>query len=200
MALERTDGFLDRGDWVVASTPNMKQHDGIHRYYQIVWLDPNAGVMDSPDERLSHPSALQIFLCHASDDKKEVLDLYDRLENQGYSPWLDVQRLVAGHDWHVAIREAIFDTDVVVVCVTERMVSKSGFVHDEISYAVSASDRDPEPDGFIIPLLMEPCALPKLLSRWHAIKYFEEQGWDALVRALRTRCSILDLRASQNKD
>lgn len=200
MALERADGFIDRGDWLVASTPEKKKHDGIYCHYQIIWIDPNVGVMDSSDERLSHPSALQIFICHASDDKRQVIDLYNRLELQGYSPWLDVQRLIAGHDWHTTIKEAIFNTDVIIVCVSERMSSKSGFVHDEIAYAVSASEFDPQPDGFIIPVLFEPCILPRSISKWHAVHYFEVKGWDALVYALRTRSSILELRTAKKMD
>lgn len=39
MCLEREDGFLEGGDWLVASTPNKREHDGIYRSYWIKWED-----------------------------------------------------------------------------------------------------------------------------------------------------------------
>ena len=192
MTLERADGFLDRGDWVQAKTPQLRHHDGIYRYYQIVWTDPNAGILSEADNRIVNPSSLQIFICHASDDKKEVLELYERLEKQAYNPWLDVQRLIAGQDWHIVIKEAIFSTDVVIVCLTEKLIGKSSFVLSEISYAVLASERDLEPNNFIIPVRFEPCEIPQNLLQWHCINYYEDSGWDALIESLRARNAILE--------
>lgn len=37
MAIENPDGFLQGGDWLVAQTPNMRQHDGEYRSYWIDW-------------------------------------------------------------------------------------------------------------------------------------------------------------------
>ena len=39
MALEREDGFLPGGDWVVASTPSRRAHDGEYRSYWVRWED-----------------------------------------------------------------------------------------------------------------------------------------------------------------
>jgi hypothetical protein len=38
MALEREDGFIEGGDWLVAETPNRRQHDGWYRSYIVNWV------------------------------------------------------------------------------------------------------------------------------------------------------------------
>jgi hypothetical protein len=48
--------------------------------------------------------ALDVFLCHASDDKPFVRDLASRLGEVGYDVWLDETRLLSGHDWDSEIR------------------------------------------------------------------------------------------------
>ena len=42
---------------------------------------------------------IQIFLAHASEDKLQVLKLYDRLKARGYKPWLDKKDLIPGQNW-----------------------------------------------------------------------------------------------------
>ena len=37
---------------------------------------------------------LKIFLAHAKEDKKIVTDLYYRLKEKGYKPWLDKEELL----------------------------------------------------------------------------------------------------------
>jgi len=38
MAFEREDGFIEGGDWLVATTPKIREHDGWYRSYWIEWL------------------------------------------------------------------------------------------------------------------------------------------------------------------
>ena len=38
MALEREDGFIEGGDWLVAETPNRRPHDGLYRSYIVNWV------------------------------------------------------------------------------------------------------------------------------------------------------------------
>lgn len=48
---------------------------------------------------MSENRALQVFLCHSSDDKQTVRDIYDRLREDGADPWLDEKNILPGHDW-----------------------------------------------------------------------------------------------------
>ena len=109
MALEQQDGLLEGGDWLVASTPNKKEHNGIYRSYRIEWDDPNPE-LTGPVTHVPHPGSLQVFLCHSSEDKAAVRRVYDDIVSFGYSPWLDELRLLPGQDWKAEIRKAIRKT------------------------------------------------------------------------------------------
>lgn len=62
---------------------------------------------------------LHVFLCHASQDKPAVRELYKRLEIEGWiEPWLDERKLLPGMDWNLEIERAVRDSDVVVVCLS----------------------------------------------------------------------------------
>ena len=44
----------------------------------------------------------RIFLCHASEDKPQVRDIYQRLTAiPGFEPWLDEEDLLPGQIWAV---------------------------------------------------------------------------------------------------
>ena len=49
---------------------------------------------------------LRVFLCHSSNDKAAVRDLYRRLRNDGVDPWLDQEDLLPGQDWNHEIGRA----------------------------------------------------------------------------------------------
>jgi hypothetical protein len=36
----------------------------------------------------------RIFLCHASQDKPQVREIYQRLQALGFSPWLDKEEIL----------------------------------------------------------------------------------------------------------
>ena len=51
---------------------------------------------------------LKVFLCHSSDDKPAVRDLYQRLKAEGWiDPWLDEEKLYPGQDWDREIHRVI---------------------------------------------------------------------------------------------
>ncbi|GAB4504766.1 MAG: hypothetical protein Fur0043_17600 [Anaerolineales bacterium] len=41
---------------------------------------------------------LKVFLCHASEDKPLVRELYERLRADGFAPWLDSEALLPGKE------------------------------------------------------------------------------------------------------
>ena len=61
---------------------------------------------------------LRVFLCHASQDKPVVRDLYQKLSAEPWiDPWLDEERLLPGQDWNLEIEKAVEASDAVIVCV-----------------------------------------------------------------------------------
>jgi len=130
-------------------------------------------------------TGVRAFSCHSSADKNVVRQLYSRLKDDGCSPWLDEKDLIAGQDWEYEIKRAVRGSHVVIACLSQDSVAKAGFVQKEIRYALSVADEQPEGTIYIIPLRLEPCAVPDTLRKWHWIDYFQEGGHAKLLRAMR---------------
>lgn len=143
---------------------------------------------------------LKVFLCHASADKPAVRNLYKRLIADGVDVWLDAESLVAGQNWHVEIPRAIRESDVVIVCLSEKSINKEGYVQKEIKFALDVADEKPEGTIFIVPAKLEECTVPDRLSMYHWVELFEKGGYEKLLRALRLRANIIDATLQKKKN
>src|SRR5579863_6159704 len=141
----------------------------------------------------SEGRALSIFLCHSSGDKQTVRELYDRLASDGFTPWLDEKLLLPGQDWREKVQVAVKACDTVIICLSEKSVSKEGYLNREIKDALDAADEKPEGTIFIIPVRLDGVEVPKRLSRWQWADLFKEDGYSRLVAALNERSRELNL-------
>jgi len=138
------------------------------------------------------PIKNRIFLAHASEDKLQVRDLYDRLEERGFAPWLDEIDLIPGQIWTDEIPKAIADAGVFLAFLSNRSVGKLGYVQNEFRRALVAFGERPPGSIFLIPVRLDDCTVPDLriaeleLSLQHIqwVDLFEEDGFDRLVAAL----------------
>lgn len=138
---------------------------------------------------------LRVFLCHSTSDKEAIRDLYRRLVNDGIEPWLDEENILPGQDWHQEITKAIRNVDIVIVCFSNKSVNKTGYIQREIKYALDVADEQPAGAIFLIPLKLEECEIPDALRRWQYVNYFEESGYERLMKALRHRAMTLGVLA-----
>jgi len=130
---------------------------------------------------------VRAFLCHASEDKPRVTEMYNRLRQDGIDPWLDKICIKPGEEWAEAIPEAVRACDVVLVFVSSNSIGKEGYLQREIRCVLDVADEKPEGTIYLIPVKLEDCALPKRLSRWQAVDLFESDGYDKLMASLRVR-------------
>jgi formylglycine-generating enzyme required for sulfatase activity len=134
---------------------------------------------------------LHVFLCHASQDKPVVQELYQRLcAEEWIEPWLDVRNLLPGQDWRIAIEEAVENADNVIICLSNNSVSKEGYVQKEMRYAQEISLEKPEGTIFLIPLRLDECEVPRGLRFFQWTNYFgeqKEQSHKVLVKSLQIR-------------
>ncbi|HEU4556573.1 MAG TPA: TIR domain-containing protein [Longimicrobium sp.] len=142
------------------------------------------------------PRRLRVFLCHSSEDKPAVRELYRTLGEAGVAAWLDEVNLIPGQHWEREIRNAMKEMDAVIVCLSTRSVNRAGYVHKEINLALDVADQQPEGTIFTIPLRLDGCVLPDRLSRLHWVDYFQPNGFENLMRALRVRAHGLGLTLS----
>ena len=136
---------------------------------------------------INEKRALKVFLCHASGDKPQVRTLYKRLVEEGVDAWLDQEKLLPGQDWRVEIPQAVLEADVVVVCLSNKSITKEGYIQKEIKFALDSADEKPDGTIFLIPARLEDCSVPEKLSRWQWVDLFEDNGYVKLLSSLKLR-------------
>lgn len=135
--------------------------------------------------------SLKIFLCHASADKPIVRRLYRYLKRYGVQPWLDELDLIPGQDWQIEIPNAIYASDVIIVCLSKNSVDKEGYVQKEITYALDHAMEKPEGTIFIVPVKLEECNVPTRLTRYQWVDLYREDGRKRLMLGLNRRVAQL---------
>ncbi|WP_180091693.1 TIR domain-containing protein [Vreelandella sedimenti] len=157
---------------------------------------PSFSTFHSPSELMAMKKTelneKRIFLCHGKEDKLLIRKLYNNLKDDGMIPWFDEENLIGGVEWEQAIREAVRASDIVLVCLSINSASKIGFVQKEIKIALDAAEERPEGTIYIIPVMLEQCQLPQRLSKWHAVNYFEKEGYTKLLLAVEKSIQIVN--------
>src|ERR1043166_8427286 len=156
-----------------------------------VGSNAQSGSASSAQTAATQAKKLRVFLCPSSGDKPAVRDIYKRLRDDGFSPWLDEENLIPGQDWDPVIKKTVRESHVVVVCLSNNSINKAGYAQKEIVVALDVADEQPEGTIFIIPARLEDCKVPTRLSKWHYVDLFKSNGYSKLVEALKLRAGGL---------
>ena len=85
---------------------------------------------------------LRVFLCHSSNDKPAVRELYQKLRAEPWiQPWLDEENLLPGQDFDFEIYKATRDADAIIICLSKVSVAKEGYVNKEIRHALDIAQE-----------------------------------------------------------
>ena len=134
---------------------------------------------------------LKVFLCHASQDKPVVRELYQRLlAEDWFDPWLDEEKLLPGQDWNLEIEKAVETSDAVVVCVSTISMAKEGYVQKELRRILDLALEKLEGAIFIIPVRLDDCGIPRQLKDWQLLDYFPISQRDKAYGRLRSSLKI----------
>jgi hypothetical protein len=153
---------------------------------QIV-LDEEMRLIDMGYRKTPSLQELRVFLCHSSKDKPKVREIYRRLVDDGFKPWLDEEEILAGQDWNLKIITALKSSDVVILFLSKDSVSKTGYLQKELKTAIDISMEQPEGNIFLIPARLEECDVPFRLSNLHYVNLFDPNGYLNLTRSLQAR-------------
>ena len=127
-----------------------------------------------------------VFLSYAREDSDAVNELRASLEREGFQTWMDQQDIRAG-DWQLEIDRALRKAHFAVCCVSEHSLQPGKVLQYELDTAVDIQRRRLEGDVFLIPVRLEPCALPASLAPYQAVDWFAENGGRKLLEALRSK-------------
>jgi hypothetical protein len=139
---------------------------------------------------------LRVFLCHASQDKPTVRELYKRLEAETWiEPWFDEESLLPGQHFDVEIYKALRNADAILVCLSRVSVAKEGYLNKEIRRVLEIADEKPEGTIYLIPLRLDDCQ-PSFarLKQLHWVDYFALNGYEKLTKALHFRAETLKIK------
>jgi hypothetical protein len=130
------------------------------------------------------PRALpQVFIAYGAEDEPLAARLYEDLNRDGFRPWMDVRKLLAGQNWPRAIEAAIESSDFFVACFSGNSVRKKGGFQSELRYALDCARRVPLDEIYIVPLRLDDCAVPRIIQ--HELQYIDLfPDWDAGVDRL----------------
>lgn len=145
--------------------------------------------LDSQNRVIFEPNGrVRVFLAYAEEDRAEVRKLYHELQNAGFEPWLDQEKLLPGQNWPRAIERAIELSDFFLGCFSRRSTVKRGHFQCELRYALDLAARVPLEDIFLVPVRLDDCKLPRQIARkTHYIDLFPdwERGVSRLVKMMR---------------
>jgi TIR domain len=125
----------------------------------------------------------QVFIAYVKEDEARAGRLYRELELAGFSPWMDIRKLLAGQNWPRAIETAIDGSDFFVACFSGNSVRKKGGFQAEIRYALDCARQVPLDEIFIVPVRLDECAVPRTIR--HELQYIDLfPDWDAGIERL----------------
>jgi hypothetical protein len=147
---------------------------------------------------MTEPRKLRVFLCHASQDKPVVRELYQRLLAEGWiDPWLDEEKLLPGQDWDMEIEKGAEVADAVIVFLSSNSVTKEGYVQRELKYILKIALEKPDETIFIIPIRLNDCTVPRRLQSLQHVDYFptSRRSWayQRILKSLKLRAYSINV-------
>jgi hypothetical protein len=152
---------------------------------------------------MTEPRKLRVFLCHASQDKPVVRELYQRLLAEGWiDPWLDEEKIFLGQDWDMEIEKVVRNSDAVIIFLSNNSITKEGYVQKELRIVLDVAQYKPEGAIFIIPLLIEKCSIPMRLRGYHYQNYFNnvDLAYIRLYTSLEEQAKIKEIDILEIKE
>ncbi len=143
---------------------------------------------------------LKVFLCHSSNDKPAVRELYQKLRAEPWiQPWLDEEELLGGQDFDLEINKATHNADAIIICLSKISVKKEGYVNKEIRRALDIAQEKPEGVIYVIPLRLDNC-IPSFeqLKKLQWVDYFSPNAHEKLLKSLQARADSLGLKFEFN--
>jgi hypothetical protein len=127
----------------------------------------------------------QVFISHAVSDANFAHRLADDLKWLGARVWIAPESIRPGEEWVDAIERGLGESSHMVIVLTPAAL-QSRWVRKETNVAIALERQE---GIHVIPLDVEECKVPLLLSSYQMISF--RWGYDAGLKQL---ASILDLR------
>jgi hypothetical protein len=135
-------------------------------------------------KRSSRRPPREVFLSHATKDRRAATQLAAWLRDRGVPVWFSRTHLVGAQQWHDEIGRALDHCDWFMVLLSPHSIVSKWVKHE---FLAAISER--KFDGRILPILLKPCAVKKLSWTLPAIQMIDfsirtEETREMILRAL----------------
>jgi toxoflavin biosynthesis protein ToxD len=142
---------------------------------------------------------LNVFLCHASQDKPAVRKLYASLLKESWiEPWLGEEKLLSGMNGDMEIQKALSNTDLIIVCLSSESVSEEGYTQRKFKRVLSYAEEKPEGTIYFVVLRLNDCTPPIKFQQWQWVDYFAKNSDKRLLQWLRFRAEKLGINVDDS--
>lgn len=148
--------------------------------------------------------ATRIFLSYAKEDEQQVKEIYQRLADAGFAPWMSSMDYLPGERWEEAIKRAINRSDFILVCVSGHTASGKSLLQREHSEILENWRKHRDRDIYLIPVRLEACELPEIFAHIEPVDLFDngtlnENEWNRLVKAIRVEIERVQKKQASSK-
>jgi formylglycine-generating enzyme required for sulfatase activity len=127
---------------------------------------------------------LKIYISHASEDQAAADNLFRRLGDDGFEPWLCEISVRASSNWREEMDKALQSADVFLFCVSGSSTSRYGQFAGEVERALELRTKNDDQSPAILPLRLDSSVIPVALGMFMAVDYFSLGGYERLLDAL----------------
>ena len=164
----------------------LHKHENI--YYKKSMKENKIEVNDKKEK--SKIKKTEIFFAFAEEDDEKTYDIYLKLMDLGYDPWMYSKDGLGGEKWKEKIEQKIRESDKVIICFSKQSVVKDGFFQKELKIAIDEYEEKPKDTIYLIPIRLDDCKVPDILVgtiriydlTW--IDYFKKDGFEKLQKAI----------------
>jgi hypothetical protein len=143
----------------------------------------NAGDVQIKNNSITIPVVIA-FVSYAKENKKQIVPIMDKLNDNGVLTWFDESELLPGARWEDKIEEAIKNSDYVLIFFSSDTIKNAGYKNKEIRQALDQLELQPFGKRYIIPILLDDCTPPNELRKIQWLKMWEDSAFEKLLAAV----------------
>ena len=141
------------------------------------------------------------FLAYSKLNRTPVREFATRLKAEGWiDPWFDEEDILPGQVWQNSVVTGVRQSHAVIIFLSKVAIASEGFFQKEIKLALDTAAEKPEGTIFIIPIRLNDCEVPEMLSKYQYVDYFggleqKEKVYSSLILSLKLRAENLGIKA-----
>lgn len=131
-----------------------------------------------------------IFINYARLDERKVFQIYDKLKDSDFAPWMDQRDILPGQNWDLEIARAIETSNFFLACISKNSADRRGYVQRELKDALDKWKGMLVDDIYLIPARLDDGDVPATLSKqFQSVDLFKNgdldpEGWERLLASL----------------